>query len=143
MCDHEGVSTGNMNHDGRVAVITGGAQGIGRCTAELLAKRGYKLALIDLRMPAETIRAIAERGGEAMGFTGDITDEPTVEVFVREAFVRFGRVDVLVNNAGVSLISPAETTSASDYRRVLEVNLMAPFLLAKAFGERMLAAGSG
>jgi len=132
-----------MNRDGRVAVITGGAQGIGRCTAELLAERGYKLALIDLRIPAETIRAIEERGGKAMGFTGDITDEPTVEVFVREAFVRFGRVDVLVNNAGISLISPVEATSASDYRRVLEVNLVAPFLLAKAFGERMLAAGSG
>ncbi|HEX3470268.1 MAG TPA: SDR family oxidoreductase [Silvibacterium sp.] len=132
-----------MNHDKRVAVITGGAQGIGRRTAELLAERGYKLALIDLRIPQETTRAIEERGGEAMGFAGDIADEPTVERFAGEVFERFGRTDVLVNNAGISLISPAETTSAADYRRVLEVNLVAPFLLAKAFGVRMLAAGNG
>ncbi len=132
-----------MTKDKRVAVVTGGAQGIGRRTAELLAERGFRLAIIDLRMPQETIRAIEERGGEAMGFAGNIADEPTVERFAGDVFARFGRVDVLVNNAGISLISPAETTSAQDYRRVLEVNLVAPFLLAKAFGARMLEAGRG
>ncbi|MGA2535595.1 MAG: SDR family oxidoreductase [Terracidiphilus sp.] len=63
--------------------------------------------------------------------------------FAKEVLGRFGRVDVLVNNAGISLISAAEETSLSDYRRVLEVNLIAPFLLAKAFGREMLEAGSG
>jgi NAD(P)-dependent dehydrogenase (short-subunit alcohol dehydrogenase family) len=56
---------------------------------------------------------------------------------------RYGAAEVLVNNAGISFISPAEKTAASDYRRVLEVNLVAPFLLAKAFGEQMLTAGWG
>ncbi len=56
---------------------------------------------------------------------------------------RYGRVDVLVNNAGISLIAPAEQTSFADYRRVLDVNLVAPFLLAQTFGRIMLAAGSG
>jgi NAD(P)-dependent dehydrogenase (short-subunit alcohol dehydrogenase family) len=132
-----------MTKDKRVAVVTGGGQGIGRRTAEVLAERGYELAIIDLRMPEETIRAVEALDGKAMGFAGDIADEPTVERFAGEVFARFGRVDVLVNNAGISLISPAETTTSSDYRRVLEVNLVAPFLLAKAFGAKMLGAGCG
>jgi len=132
-----------MVDERHVAVVTGGAQGIGRRTAELLAERGFALALIDLRTPEEAIRVIEERGGEAMGFAGNIADEAVVTQFADEVLQRFGRVDVLVNNAGISLISPAEKTSAQDYRRVLEVNLVAPFLLAKAFGAKMLEARRG
>jgi NAD(P)-dependent dehydrogenase (short-subunit alcohol dehydrogenase family) len=127
----------------RVAVITGGAQGIGRRTAELLAERGFRIALIDLREPAATVTAIQVRGGEALGFSGDVTDESVVEQFAQRVFDQYARADVLVNNAGISLISPAEETTASQYRRVMEVNLVAPFLLAKAFGRRMLEARSG
>jgi NAD(P)-dependent dehydrogenase (short-subunit alcohol dehydrogenase family) len=132
-----------MTEEKRVAVITGGAQGIGRRTAELLAERGFSLALIDLRMPEETIGAIQGLGGEALGFAGDISEEAAVERFAGEVFDRYGRADVLINNAGISLISSAEKTSAKDYRRVLEVNLVAPFLLAKAFGKKMLESGRG
>lgn len=129
--------------NGRVAVVTGGRQGIGRRAAELLAERGYRLAIIDLHPPSDTIKIIEANGGKAIGCAGDITDEAMVENFVRQVFDQYGRTDVLVNNAGVSLISPAEHTSVSDYRRVLEVNLIAPFLLAKAFGEGMLERRSG
>ena len=117
-----------------VAVVTGAAQGIGRRTAELLAERGYKLALIDLKQPAIL---------EALTHTGDITNESVVNAFAEKVFAKYGRADVLVNNAGISHISPAEKIPAADYRRVLEVNLVAPFLLSKAFGERMLEARSG
>jgi len=127
----------------RVAVVTGGRQGIGRRTAQLLAQRRYAVAIIDLHDPAEAVRAIESSGGEAFGFAGDITHEAVVDDFTRQVFDRFGRADVLVNNAGISHIAPAEQTSAADYRRVLEVNLVAPFLLAKAFGQKMLAAHSG
>lgn len=126
-----------------VAVITGGRQGIGRRTAELLAERGHRIAIIDLHQPAETIAAITATGGEAIGFAGDIVDEATVGRFAERVFQCYGRADVLVNNAGISLISPAEHTSAADYRRVLDVNLVAPFLLAKIFVEKMLEAGRG
>ena len=108
-----------------MAVVTGGAQGIGRRTAELLSQRGFKLAIVDLRQPTETVKTIESRGGQATGFAGDITDEATVGRFAKEVFDRYGRADVLVNNAGVSLISAAESTTLSDYRRVLEVNLVA------------------
>src|SRR5262247_4043001 len=116
------------------AAITGAAQGIGRRAAEVLAERGYRLALIDLRMPDETIRSIQSRGGEAFGHAGNVAEEPVVEKFVCAVYDAWGRADVLVNNAGISLITPAERTSAADFRRVLEVNLVAPFLLARAVG---------
>ena len=117
-----------------IAIITGAAQGIGRRTAELLAERGYKLALIDLKEP------VIEG---ALTHTGDITNESVVNSFAEKVFAKYGRADVLVNNAGISHISPAEKIPAADYRRVLEVNLVAPFLLCKVFGEKMLEARCG
>ena len=132
-----------MNESRRVAVVTGGAQGIGRRTAELLAGRGLHIAIIDLQNPESTIGAIESVGADALGFTGDICREDVVEGFARSVIARFGRVDVLVNNAGISLIRSAEETTAAEYRRVMEVNLVAPFLLARTFGRKMLEARSG
>jgi NAD(P)-dependent dehydrogenase (short-subunit alcohol dehydrogenase family) len=132
-----------MSDEKRVAVITGGAQGIGRRTAELFAERGYRVAIVDLREPVATTKAIEASGKEVFGFSGDITAERTVNDFALHVFDRYGRVDVLVNNAGISLISPAEETSFDDYRRVIEVNLVAPFLLCQIFGKKMLEAGRG
>src|ERR1700740_269276 len=110
-----------MNNKGRVAVITGGAQGIGRKTAELLAERGFRIAIIDLREPKATVAAIEAGGGEVLWFAGDITREEVVAEFAQRVFDRFGRVDVLVNNAGISLICAAEETTTNEYRRVMEV----------------------
>jgi NAD(P)-dependent dehydrogenase (short-subunit alcohol dehydrogenase family) len=127
----------------KVAVITGAAQGIGRRTAEILAERGFAQALIDLRAPSETLAALKIRNVDVLSFAGDITSEDAVSEFACAVESRWGRVDVLVNNAGISFIAPSETIAAKDYRRVLEVNLVAPFLLAQAFGRKMLAAGQG
>ncbi|QNI33672.1 SDR family oxidoreductase [Alloacidobacterium dinghuense] len=125
------------------AVVTGGAQGIGRRTAELLTKRGYAIVIIDLHQPDETLKAVEASGGKAIGLVGDVTDETAVDYLARQVFDIYGHADVLVNNAGVSLISPAERTTVSQYRRVLDVNLIAPFILAKIFGGKMLEAGKG
>jgi NAD(P)-dependent dehydrogenase (short-subunit alcohol dehydrogenase family) len=132
-----------MNDERPVAAVTGAAQGIGRRVAEVLAARGYRVALNDLRMPAETVQSIQSRGGDALACVGDITDTAVVKGFARLVFETWARTDVLVNNAGISFIAPAERISENDYRRVLEVNLVAPFLLAQAFGLRMLEAGRG
>ena len=132
-----------MSQEKRTAAVTGAGQGIGRRTAEVLVERGYRVALMDLRSPEETLQAIRSRGGEAISCVGDVSDESKVEEFAQHAWDAWGRADVLVNNAGIALITAAEETSAEDFRRVLEVNLLAPFLLAKAFGKRMLGAGRG
>ncbi|MFF5226829.1 SDR family NAD(P)-dependent oxidoreductase [Dactylosporangium sp. NPDC000521] len=117
----------------RVAVVTGAALGIGRKTAELLAEEGYQLAVIDTR-PVDL---------DGLMFEGDVSDEATVARFVAEVESVYGGCDVLVNNAGIASIAPAEDTDAAQWRRVLDVNLTGPFLLCKAFGRRMLVRGSG
>jgi len=126
-----------------VAVVTGSAQGIGRRIAEILAARGYALALLDLRASSDTASAAQAAGAETLDAIGDLTDETFVAACAADVLARWGRVDVLVNNAGISCIHAAELTSSTEFRRVLEVNLIAPFLLAKAFGAHMLTARSG
>ncbi len=126
-----------------VAVVTGAAQGIGRVVAEVLAHEGYTLVLTDLREPTQTLEAVRNAGATAVTVVGDIASEATGNTLADQVRDRFGRVDVLVNNAGVSLLTPAEETTADQWRRVLEVNLTGPFLLCQALGRLMLDAGSG
>ena len=120
----------------RVAVVTGAAKGIGAAIAGALADAGCELALIDREDAAEQAR-----GGLAV--RGDVADLADVRDFADAVLERFGRVDVLVNNAGVSSIGPAESTPVEEWRRVLDVNLTGPFLLCQAFGARMLEQGAG
>ena len=108
----------------RVAVVTGARQGLGRVIAEQLAAQGYALALLDL-VPAEL-----DLGVPVLSLEVDVADEAAVQ-------------DGLGNNAGISLIAPAEDTSAEQWRRVLDVNLTGPFLLCRAFGRGMLSRGAG
>jgi NAD(P)-dependent dehydrogenase (short-subunit alcohol dehydrogenase family) len=122
----------------RVAVVTGAAQGIGRETAELLARRGYALILSDIAPCTETAQAIGNLNSRSIEVTGDVSEESTAEAIAQAARQEFGRVDVLVNNAAVSLIRPAEQTTAADWRRVLDVNLLGPFLLSRFIGAFML-----
>ena len=121
----------------KVAVITGAAQGIGKQTATVLNGLDWSLVLVDLQ-PIDT-----SVYGNALSLVGDITDETFVQSAAKQTIDKFGRVDALVNNVGISCITSALDTSAEMYRKVIDVNLVAPFLLAKAFGGLMVVAGSG
>jgi NAD(P)-dependent dehydrogenase (short-subunit alcohol dehydrogenase family) len=121
----------------KVAVITGAAQGIGKQTASVLNGLDWSLVLLDLQ-PIDT-----SGFSSALSLAGDITDEIFVQSAAKQTIDTFGRVDALINNAGISCITSALDTSAEMYRKVIDVNLVAPFLLAKAFGGLMVAAGSG
>ena len=121
----------------KLAVITGAAQGIGRRTAEVFAAAGYALALLDLQPCTATLASVGA-GCDAAVFTGDISQEAFVATVAEKIAARWETVDVLVNNAGISSIARAESIDAATFRRVLEVNLVAPFLLAQAFGKQML-----
>ena len=116
-----------------MAAVTGAAQGIGRRTAEVLTAEGYAVAALD-RQPVT---------GVAFAATGDVSDEAAVAGFAAAVIEWFGRVDVLVNNAGIADIGPAEDIAPARWRRVLDVNLTGAFLLCQAFGRHMLAAGAG
>jgi NAD(P)-dependent dehydrogenase (short-subunit alcohol dehydrogenase family) len=118
-----------------VAVVTGATQGIGLRIAEVLTAAGYRLALFD-RNPVPGF-------DDALRVIGDVSNENAVSAFGDAVAMAYGRVDVLVNNAGIALISPAESTPVDVWRRVLEVNLTGPFLFCQEFGRRMLAAGRG
>ena len=127
----------------RVAIVTGAAQGIGRRTAETLAMAGYSLALMDLQSCDATLAAVRAHGVDAVELVGDICNEAVVARAVETVRRRWNRADVLVNNAGISFISPAEKVEAQAFRRVLEVNLVAPFVLSKGFGALMLEQSEG
>lgn len=118
-----------------VAAITGAAQGIGERIATVLAAEGYELALFD-RRPVDKFE-------EHLRFTGDVTSQTDVVAFTGEVSARYGRIDVLVNNAGVACISPAEETPASLWHEVIDANLTGPFYFCQAFGRQMLASGQG
>jgi NAD(P)-dependent dehydrogenase (short-subunit alcohol dehydrogenase family) len=120
--------------DQRVAVVTGAAQGIGRRVARVLAAEGYALAVLD-RQPVPD--------ADTLSYVGDVSSQADVTAFAAAVDDRFGRVDVLVNNAGIAFITPLEETTLEDWQRVLDVNLTGPFLLSREFGRRMLAAGEG
>ena len=126
-----------------VAVVTGAAQGIGQRTAEVLGERGFDVALIDLQPQSATVARLRELGRDVLEYVGSVADERAVEEFADSVLSRWREVDVVVNNAGIACIHAAEETSAEEFRRVLEINLTAPFLVAKAFGKMMLLQGSG
>ena len=132
-----------MEKSDAVAVVTGAARGIGRRICAELADRGYRVAANDLNAPDETVAELRYAGAEAIALPGDVSDEAAVRGMVGTVLGEFGRIDALVNNAGISTIVPAEETTLADWNRTLAVNLTGPFLLCREFGKVMLDQGSG
>jgi NAD(P)-dependent dehydrogenase (short-subunit alcohol dehydrogenase family) len=132
-----------MQQSGRVAVVTGAARGLGRVIAATLAREGCTLVLADVTDCAATAAEVTALGGRVWPSRTDVSSETDVLALGAGVRDRFGRADVLVNNAGVSLLVPAEETTAEAWRRVLDINLTGAFLLCREFGTQMLAAGSG
>ena len=116
---------------------------MGRRAAEFLAGEGYALVLVDLNDPVQTAASVRQRGSDALSITGDVSSEADVGKLAARAREHFEHIDVLVNNAGISCIAPAEDTKTEEWRRVLDVNLTGPFLLSRELGRMMLGAGAG
>jgi NAD(P)-dependent dehydrogenase (short-subunit alcohol dehydrogenase family) len=130
---------------GKVALVTGGAQGLGQATATALADRGASVVVADLQQAraeatAERIRAA---GGQALALALDVRDDAAAEAAVATVCERFGRLDVLVNNAGVDRTAPVEELTLADWDRVVGVNLRAPFVLSRAVFPVLRRQGGG
>src|SRR4051812_17571568 len=142
--DHD--PTGKIGLRGQVAIVTGGGRGIGKAIAMSLARAGASVAVV-ARSPdqlAETVRQIPLLGPPAISFTADVSDPGAVERMVREVEQSLGRVDLLVNNAGLpGPIGPTWETDPHDWWRCLEVNLRGPMLCSRAVLPGMIARGGG
>jgi NAD(P)-dependent dehydrogenase (short-subunit alcohol dehydrogenase family) len=127
----------------KTAVITGAAQGVGLVTASYLARLGYRVILTDIQPLDPQLTQLRSEGLYAEGATGDVASEPFVQQLAERVHREHGAVDVLVNNAGISLIAPAEDTTTAQWQRVMDINLLGPFLLCKYLGAQMLRRRSG
>src|SRR5262245_42866488 len=127
-----------------VALVTGAANGIGRAVTRHLLATGWHVGAIDLpQQKLQTTFARHAGGGRSAAIiTGDVSQAPTAERAVREVLERFGRLDAVVSNAGIMIRRPIAKLTLADWHRVLDVNLTATFLFARA-AERALRASKG
>jgi gluconate 5-dehydrogenase len=130
---------------GKTAIVTGGSRGIGKEMAEALAEAGSNLMLCARRREwlDKTVNEFAERGFSVAGKIGDVSKPEEVQAIVDSTVKRFGAVDVLVNNAGVSWGGSPEEMTLEQWQKVIDVNLTGCFLFAQAAGREMLKNSSG
>lgn len=130
---------------GKVAIVTGGNAGVGRAAAELLAREGARV-IVAARTAAtgeETVRRIADAGDEAVFIRTDVGREEDCVALVAETVRRFGRLDVLVNNAGIYPRAKLTETTVALWRQIMATNLEGPFVLCREAVPRMIAGGGG
>lgn len=134
-----------MKLQDKVAIVTGASSGIGEATALALAGEGAKLVLVARRRGR--LEALADKitsgGGSAITLSADLRDAEAAQTCIEKATEAFGRVDVLVNNAGVMFLSPIERTKPEDWAHMIEINLLGLMYLSRAALIRMREQGSG
>jgi 2-dehydro-3-deoxy-D-gluconate 5-dehydrogenase len=130
---------------GRVAIVTGGNGGIGLGMARGLVAAGARVVVAarDAGKSRAAVQDLAARGGEAHAVATDVTDERSVGRLIDATLQRFGRLDVLVNNAGINIRKPTHELALDEWRRVLDTNLTSAFLCSKAAYPAFKAAGGG
>jgi len=134
-----------MRLEGNVAIITGAGQGIGQATAVKFAKEGAKVAVCDIRQASvqKTVELVKAGGGDAIGFVVDVTDKDSITAMVEGVMAKWGRIDTLVNNAGIVEDAQFRKMSEDQFDRVIDVNLKGVYNCTKAVVDVMLAQNSG
>ena len=139
------TNTQNFSLEGKVALVTGASYGIGFAIASALAKAGAKIVFNDIKQEFvdKGIAAYTEAGIDVHGYVCDVTDEDAVDAMVAQIEREVGVVDILVNNAGNIKRIPMHEMKASEFRQVIDVDLNAPFIVAKAVIPSMMKKGAG
>jgi NAD(P)-dependent dehydrogenase (short-subunit alcohol dehydrogenase family) len=143
-----------LRFDGRVVIVTGAGRGVGREHALLLAARGARVAVVDVGAdlrgegsssePADAVvDEIRTAGGEALACHESVTDHDGAAAIVERTLAAYGRVDALVNNAGVYVVGTIDHATIDDFRSMMDVNLFGSVLMAKAVWPHLVAAGHG
>ena len=127
--------------DGKVAVVTGGASGIGSAIVDAYAAKGATVVVLDKAM--EAAQQKVEDGTAAAAFSCDVTSEQSVVDAVDAVRAQFGRIDVLVNSAGIAVTDPAEQLTVEAWDQTMAINLRGAFLVSQQVGRILLAQGSG
>jgi NAD(P)-dependent dehydrogenase (short-subunit alcohol dehydrogenase family) len=130
----------------KVAIVTGGSQGIGRAVAKAFAREGAKVAVVNagnVERGREVANEISAEGGTATAIRTDVTKKADVEALVREVVDRYGTVDILFHGAGLMINKPVEEYTEEDWDRTIDVNLKGSFLMAQAVIPLMKEKGSG
>lgn len=130
---------------GKVSLITGAAQGIGLATALKFAKEGAIVIVCDVKQTAvdEAVKQCVALGAQCQGFVVDVTQRSMVDATVKAVLEKFGRIDVLVNNAGITQDARLQKMTLEQFDRVIDVNLRGVFHCAQAVTDAMVAQGSG
>ena len=130
---------------GKIAWITGASYGIGFAIAEAFSAAGATIVFNDINQELvdKGLKAYAEKGIDAKGYVCDVTDEEAVQALVKQIEQEVGTIDILVNNAGIIRRIPMIEMSAAEFRKVIDVDLNAPFIVAKAVIPSMIAKGHG
>jgi 3-hydroxybutyrate dehydrogenase len=134
-----------MKLQDKVCIVTGAASGIGREIALTYAREGAKVVIADLALDAAqtTVDTITQAGGEAMAVAMDVTDEEQVNAGVAAMLRVYGRVDVLVSNAGIQIVHPIESFPFADWKKMLAIHLDGAFLTTRACLPHMQSSGKG
>ena len=134
-----------MNFQDKVVIITGAGVGIGRAAALLFAQKGAKVVVnsVTPKNGEKTLELVKEAGGEGIYVCADVSKAADVERIVGEALNAYGRIDVLVNNAGIVLRGTADDTTMEDYDRTMDVNVRGTLLMTQAVLPAMRAQGGG
>ncbi|AAZ96687.1 putative short chain dehydrogenase [Thiobacillus denitrificans ATCC 25259] len=129
----------------QVVVVTGGGRGLGASICRALSREGAKIAVMDVdgKAARREAAALTDKGADALALETDVGSEAQVKAAIAEVVARFGRLDALVNNAGIDKTCSVEELACDEWERILRTNLSGPFMLAKYAAEQMRAQGNG
>jgi 3-hydroxybutyrate dehydrogenase len=142
---HQPEKDETMRLDGKVAIVTGAASGIGKRIAEVYADAGAAVAIADINLDAAnaTAQELAAKGARAFGVKMDVTSEQEVDDGVAAVVKQFGQVDILVSNAGIQIVNPVDKFAYADWKKLMAIHVDGAFLTTRACLRAMYERGKG